>query len=78
MKVELIHAEVLTVGPDESLIIKVGKGMLANEREVKFLHDAIEAAGISRDRYLLVEGEIEFAKVKRWGPDHPSYDEMGQ
>jgi hypothetical protein len=78
MKVELVNAEVLTVGPDETLIIKVAKGMLADPEEVKFLHEAIEAAGISRHRYFLVEGEIEFAKVKRWGPDHPSYDEMGQ
>ena len=65
MKVELIHAEVLTVGPDESLIIKVPKGMLAVEEE---LHEAIEGAGISKDRYLLIEGEIEFAKVQKLGP----------
>ena len=64
MDINLVNAEVLTVGPDETLIIKVDDSVDLDDQADFLIHEAFQAAGLSKNRYLIVQGDWEFAKVK--------------
>lgn len=60
MDINLVNAEVLTVGPDEVLIVKLPKRTKSAE-----MSDAIFAAfkEIGVDRVIVFADDVEFAKV---------------
>lgn len=60
--VRIINAEALVVGADEVLIVKVPE--TADQWLMDAFIDALGKTGLG-DQYLVVAGEVEFAKVKR-------------
>jgi hypothetical protein len=62
VKLELVNAEVLTVGPDETLLIKFGAAV--DQEVVDQIGAALERSGIPPDRWLIISGDVELAKVQ--------------
>lgn len=61
--VEFVNADVLTVGPDEHLIIRIGE-MSWTPEVLDDLMAHLKEVGLA-ERVLVIQGEqIEFAKVK--------------
>lgn len=62
MKVDLVHAEVLVVEPDEILVIKLTEQL--EETQAEAVMDGLQQ--ILGDRFILVGGDgVELAKVKK-------------
>ncbi len=62
MKVDLVHAEVLVVEPDEVLVIRLREQL--EEKQAEAVMDGLQQ--ILGDRFILVGGEgVELAKVKK-------------
>lgn len=61
MNVQFVNAEVLTVGPDEVLIIRFPEKA---DEYTDQIFDALEALGLA-ERTLVFGGEVELSKVKK-------------
>ena len=61
IKVTLVNAEMLTVGPEETLILIVPD--LLEEDDIMSLIDDLVLHGIEKDRVIAVQG-LQFAKVQ--------------
>jgi hypothetical protein len=64
MTVELVNAEVLSVGPDEVLIIRVPEDTVWDENSMSDLMDILAKVGL-KERSFVIHGDAEFTKVKR-------------
>jgi hypothetical protein len=62
VRIELVNAEILTVGPDETLLVKLGEKL--TPEQVDLALKSFEGAGIRRDRVVILQGDVELAKVK--------------
>ncbi len=67
VKVEIVNAEVLVVGPDEILLIKIADPFVDTDGrmpEVDSFLAELERLGLS-DRSVVIAGDVELAKVQR-------------
>ncbi len=68
VKVEIVNAEVLVVGPDEILIVKIDEPFVDEETgesdTVNAFLAELERLGLS-DRSVVIAGDVELAKVQR-------------